>query len=50
MNAKQVLVKFSKEVGTGAETVGNYAVSEVASSAVNAVTNATVQADGKSVL
>ena len=50
LNATQVEVKFSKEVGTGAETASNYAVSEVASSTVNAVTNATVQADGKSVL
>lgn len=50
VNAKQVLVKFNKEVGTGATTVANYAVTTVTTSLNNPVTNAVVQADGKSVL
>ncbi|KGR83757.1 S-layer homology domain-containing protein [Lysinibacillus odysseyi] len=50
VNAKQVLVKFSHVVGTGAATEANYGVSTAASSVNNVVADAEVQADGKSVL
>ncbi|QOK25892.1 hypothetical protein IIE26_19745 [Cytobacillus oceanisediminis] len=52
INAKQVVVKFNKEVDvTTAETTSNYAFSEITGSAIGAApTAAKVQADGKSVV
>lgn len=50
INGKQILVKFSDFVGTGVNTLTNYGVTTVTTTANNPVTNAEVQADGKSVL
>lgn len=50
INAKQVEVKFSREVGTGAGTAANYDVKTVLGTTQNVVLNAAVQADGKTVV
>lgn len=50
INAKQVEVKFNKEVGTGAETTTNYDVKAVVGGSPNAVVAAELQADGKTVI
>lgn len=52
INAKQVLVKFSGDVGAGASEITNYAVRNIANGLANDViaNGAEVQADGKSVL
>lgn len=50
LNAKQIEVEFSTEVGDGAGTEGNYEVKTAANDEVNAVQNAQLQADGKTVV